>query len=41
VGYSDASERPGTYDVTIAKPGYVTAVYRNLMVTAGLCHVSG
>ncbi len=32
-------ERPGLYEVSISKPGFVTWSARNIAVTAGECHV--
>ncbi len=32
-------ERPGTYEVTVSKPGFVTWSARNITVTADECHV--
>lgn len=35
-----AVERPGTYDVAVAKAGYRTWSAQNITVTAGECHVT-
>lgn len=37
--WSGVTERPGNYEVTVSKPGYETAVYRNVYAGSGLCHV--
>lgn len=36
-----AGERPGTYDITIDKVGYMTWSAENVRVTADECHVIG
>ena len=36
-----AGERPGTYDITISKTGYMTWAAGNVTVTADECHVIG
>ncbi|HET7274543.1 MAG TPA: hypothetical protein VFI91_05160 [Longimicrobiaceae bacterium] len=36
---SGLNERPGTYDVTIDKAGYVPWQAENVRITEGLCHV--
>ena len=35
-----AGERPGTYQITVTKPGYVSWTRNNVSVTAGVCHVN-
>jgi hypothetical protein len=37
---SGAAERPGTYSVTVSKPGFRDVVLSNLVVAAGVCHVT-
>ena len=39
--YSGPFERPGTYDVTVRRAGYPTAVQSNVRVTSDECHVIG
>ena len=34
-----AGERPGTYDITITKDGFMTWTAENVTVTADECHV--
>lgn len=34
-----AGERPGTYDITVSKPGHLTWSAENITVTANVCHV--
>lgn len=34
-----AGERPGTYEITVAKPGYMKWVRSGVAVTADECHV--
>lgn len=37
---SGAHERPGVYNVTVSKPGFQDAALTNLVVAAGVCHVT-
>jgi hypothetical protein len=37
--YSGPTERAGTYEVRVSKPGYVPATVTNVRVTADECHV--
>ena len=39
--YSGPFERPGTYEVTVRRAGYPTAVQSNIRVTSDECHVIG
>jgi hypothetical protein len=39
--YSGPFERAGTYDVTVRRAGYPTAVQSNIRVTSDECHVIG
>lgn len=37
--YAGPAERAGTYEVTVSKAGYSTAILRNLVVGRDECHV--
>jgi len=37
--YAGAGERAGTYELTVAKVGYVTQVIKDIVVTEDECHV--
>lgn len=39
--YSGPFERPGTYEITVRRAGYPTAVQSGVRVTADECHVIG
>jgi hypothetical protein len=39
VALQGAAERPGLYQIRVAKPGYRTWTERNVRVFAGACHV--
>ena len=39
--YAGAYERAGTYDVTVAAPGYATSSQSGIVVPSGVCHVQG
>jgi hypothetical protein len=37
--YGGAYERPGTYTLTVSKPGYQTLVMKAIQIARGECHV--
>ena len=37
---SGAHERPGTYSVTVSRPGYYDLTMNGIVVSAGACHVN-
>jgi hypothetical protein len=39
IALSGAFERPGTYRVTVSKPGYQSVLFSNVVVAADVCHV--